>query len=515
MKPLEILISLFPTGTTEGERHILRRAFVQADEFSDLITPPPHSPRLLVGKKGSGKSAIIEFSMQLAKRVKVPAILLKPMDIDYSMFVNDAAVGELTRAAYKALLRAVAEKLGADTGGLITGEDKTLYEEAVAAGHKDRDPIEKLASILPRLAKPYTQIDISGLLPGHTAATHKKLESAIANNLAQSNSGFYLFVDDTDQIAAPDRPGHLNRIWAFLLAARELASKVEQLRCIISLREEVWRRLTSDRAGQRDQTDHFAGLVRYLNPSREHIERIIERRMVLAGMEVGGSYTSPWQLFFDGNNPHMPSSEARTSWPDLIIVRSRERPRDAVQLISGCAQRALDGNMDKITEETFASEMQEFSKVRARLLAQEVEFECPQMEQIVRSLAVLDYDYSSFKATAEVVRKHLASLGGSFPVTLYGRTMKMADDEDLFELWRFLYDVGLLNARVADQREKDGYRHIYPNEDPTLVSKARWNEMQAIVWEIGPAYRDHLIRIHAEKQAQFGLPPRGRRPKNK
>jgi len=210
--------------------------------------------------------------------------------------------------------------------------------------------------------------------------------------------------------------------------------------------------------------------------------------------------------------PHMPGSDVTTGWPDLIIIRSRERPRDAVQLINGCAQRALSTGLTLINEDVFASEMREFSRVRARLLEQEVEYECPEMEQIIRTLADINYDQSSFKATAEVIRKHLNSLGSAFSIHLFGSTLNPQSNEDnLFSLWRFLYSVGLLNARISDKREKDGYRHIFPSDDPSLVSKTRWNEMQAIVWEVSPAYRDHLINIQMQKQNQFGLPPQGRK----
>jgi hypothetical protein len=52
---LDHLLDYFPTGTTEGDRSLLDRAFVRDEEFVDYITPPPESPRILVGKKGSGK----------------------------------------------------------------------------------------------------------------------------------------------------------------------------------------------------------------------------------------------------------------------------------------------------------------------------------------------------------------------------------------------------------------------------------------------------------------------------
>ena len=303
MNALKTLTDFFPTGTTEGERHILRKAFVQTDEFAEIFTPPPHSPRLLVGKKGSGKSALFEFALRLYKKAENPALLLKPMDIEYDSFSDESGVGELTKAAYTALLRAVAMKLGSEVGALVSGPDKALYEEAITAGIRERDAVEKIASILPNLAKPYSNIDLSALLPGHTSSTYTQLQNAISKNLAQSGRGFYLFVDDTDQLAAPGKSGHLNRIWAFILAARELSNRVQQLRCIVSLREEIWRRLTRDRAGQRDQTDHFTDLVRHLNPNREHILRIVQRRLDLAADELGARQTTSWNLFFEGEKP--------------------------------------------------------------------------------------------------------------------------------------------------------------------------------------------------------------------
>lgn len=513
MKSLETLIKYFPTGTTEGERHILRKAFVQLDEYSDIISPPPFSPRLLIGKKGSGKSAVIDFSMSLFAKTKIPAIHLKPLDFELGNIPEAASVGEVTRIAYLELAKAIARNLGSSVSGLISEQDKVLYDEAVTAGLRERDTIDKLAHLLPKLAKPLTEVDISSLLPSSTESSRNGLLKAIKSNLESSETAFYLFIDDTDQVAAPDRPGHLNRIWGFLLAARELSQKLEQLRCVISLREEVWRRITSDRAGQRDQTDHFPGLTRFLSPTREHIHKIIERRIVLAAREVAPNSRETWKLFFEPDMPKIPMTEETSSWPDLIVVRSRERPRDAVQLINALALAANTAKAEKITDQLFAKEMIEFSKQRVLLLSQEAEFDCPQIEQVVRTFSDLEYDHGSFKATTENIRQHLLRSGASSGVQLYGRSLRPGNEDDALQLWKYLFDVGFLNARVADTREKDGYRHIYPREDPNYVSKARWNDMQATAWEVGPSFRDFLISLQHQRLARTGLPPmrRGKR----
>jgi hypothetical protein len=511
--PVTALLEYFPSGTTEGEHHILREAFIQAEEYSDFITPPPHNPRLLVGKKGSGKSAVIDFSISLFSKLNIPAILVRPKDIDLSTLRNGAAVGEMTRIAYDALIQAIAQNLGSDLSGLVSEEQKVLLDSAVKNGNAKRDIIERLANILPRIAKPLINTDLSVLLPETQPLHREELQTAISNNLRTSGKGFYLFVDDTDQVASPDDPAHLNRIWAFILAIRNLTEKFETLRAVISLREEVWRRLISDKAGQRDQTDHFIRLVRTLNPTQEHITRIIEKRLSLAARLANARPIQGeiYSAFFEGSLAKMPSSDELSSWEDLIIGRSRGRPRDAIQLVNALAQRAKDRKASHITEGDLASVMPSFSKQRVSLVKQEVESECPQIEDVIRTLAKIDFDHGSFKAKTQTIREHLRKIPTTFSTLLFGRALRSDNDEDALHLWRFLWENGILNARISDTRRKHGFRHVFPEDDIELVSKARWNDLQAVIWEVNPAYRDYLMTVQKDDSARTGLPPRSRR----
>lgn len=520
MKLLEHLIEYFPTGTTEGERHILRRAFVQLEEFSTLICPSPFSPRLIVGKKGSGKSAVIDFSMALFQKNGVPCLSLKPMDIDFPLTETNPSVGTSTRIALEVLTRSVAQSLGQSTSGLLNESDAKLYREAVSAGLKDQDTVSQLARLLPKLAKPMVGSDLSELLPGESPARRAELLRSIQSNLKKSGGVFYLFIDDTDQVAAPDQPGHLNRIWAFLLAARELCQKVEQLRCVITLREEVWRRITSDKASQRDQTDHFTPLAKYITPGREHIRLILEKRLELARLDAlddghKRSNHGDWPTFFDPHDPRIPTSDKRSSWPDLIVLRSRDRPRDAVQLIYILASAALQKGEPKITDDLLQAEMVEFSRQRVELLCQESEQDIPELASVLRSFAKLNFDHGSFKAKTETMRDHIRRHGLSAGVRLYGRSLRNNIDSDVFELWKFLYTVGFLHARVADSREKDGYRHLDPVKEPNFVAAPNWNQMQMVVWEVSPVYRDFIITLQNNAAAQLGLPPTGRAKRRK
>ncbi len=503
---LSELLSFFPVGTAEGEREILTRAYVKNDSFGDLLAPPRGSPRLLIGKKGTGKTAIIQYASEMFTASGIPFLSLKPLDLDLGSFEGTVAVATLTREAYKALVTSIASQLGSQMTGLLGQDSILLYEEAIKEGKKKRDLVGSIAKLLPSLAKPVIQADLSAIFRD-TAATATELRNSIASALGKSGTAFYVFLDDTDQVAAPSIPDQLNRIWAFLLAAREVTQRIPAVRIVITIREEVWRRLVRDKAGQRDQADHFIPLIRELSPSLDHIRAVIERRLSLAAEACGIPSTfSPYAIFFEGTHARMPHTEETRNWEDLIVLRSRERPRDAVQLIQALARRAQARNAQKISEGDFHAEMPEFSAQRVFLLAQEVETECPEIREVVDSLADVSYDYGSFKITAETLRGHLQSVPSRFSTTLFGKTLKPNNDEDAFNLWKFLFELGIINARVADTSKKDGYRHITPSDEPGLVSRARWNDLQGMIWEINPAYRDFLVLKQEQESRRSGLP---------
>ena len=127
----------------------------------------------------------------------------------------------------------------------------------------------------------------------------------------------------------------------------------------------------------------------------------------------------------------------------------------------------------------------------------------------------MEYQEGGFRLSAEETKSHLATLPSRFSINLFGRTIRPSVEADIFDLWKFLYLSGVLNARVSDSSAREGYRHIVPEADPLLVSKARWNEMQQNLWEVNPAYRDFLISQQRENAKKIGLPIRRPRVKGR
>lgn len=504
---MEALSYYVPTGTAEGERYILQEAFVQTHEYADIIAPPIGSPRLLIGKKGSGKSAILDFTMRFLKEANIPGLLIKPLNLDLSSMQENASSGELTRIAYEQMMHCIATTIGQQLPMLVNSSNRVLLEEAIQSGAREVDFASKFTRLLNAFSMPFTGFDFSTLLPSSPPANRAKLERAVRRNIDASGSAFYVLLDDTDQVANPGTKNHLNRIWACILAAREITQHNQKIRFVISLRDEVWRSLEKEGTAQRDQIDHFLPLVYRLNPSLDHVQRIIEKRLILAAARAGFESENPhYELFFEGNKPRMPNSETRSSWPDIIRSRSRERPRDAVQLIGQMVNVALQGEAKKIDDDILSKIMPNYSRERAELVAGEYGSECPELLSIIRSFSKLHYAHGSFLADAETVRKHLISIQGASKITINGIVLKPESDDDLFKIWSLLFEAGFFYPRVSDRREKDGYRFVHPSDEPDLVCKTRWNDVQQALWEVHPVFRDFLIEEQKQHAARFGLP---------
>lgn len=506
---LKVLSTYFDTGTAEGEVAFLDEAFIPLDDYVDIISIPPFNPRLLIGKKGSGKSAFLRFFKSQMELGGIPVLFLRPKDIQFEANGSNESLGTLTRLAENAIIKAIGVKIGSGIEGLTLREDDAkLFELAKTEGYNEQDTVQKILKILAPIGQAVTKVDFEKIASVAKGIPIKGIKKAIDSSLSKSKQFFYLLIDDTDQVASPDKSDHLNRIWSFLLAARSIMEECENIKCIISLRDEVWKRLKRDEAGQRDQVDHFRNLAYFLNPSDRDIEKIIEKRLLLACNDLGlVASEDVYKVFFDTKHVKIPTAEEQYRyWSDFISKRSRQRPRDGIQLVASLAKRAMQQKNAIIQTGDVEYIMPIYSEERVDDLKRETDSECPEIKEIIRAFDGLNFDIGSFTLSPNATYTFLENLPSRFSIKLFSITLRPNDKDHAFLLWRFLHEIGFLNARVTDTRERHGYRHITADEDPELISVARWNDMQKIAWEIHPAYRDYLIKIQKERSFGFGLP---------
>ena len=241
MSKLDYLLKYVRTGTAEGDRSFLGDIFIAPSQFTQLCAIEPGGMRVLVGNKGIGKSAVVEWIDKVAKTKKLPCLLIRPDNISSKDIPTSPDIGSLKRYYYEVLLRTVAAQIGSQLKGMLKGDAAKLHNEARQQGLAEEDFIQKSLQLISAVSLPAAKINgvqLAKELAG-TNSPHQLIK-AINSELLSSSNVFYLLIDDTDQLAAPDQPAHLNRIWALMLAVRRLTGECSAVRAIVSLRSSVW-----------------------------------------------------------------------------------------------------------------------------------------------------------------------------------------------------------------------------------------------------------------------------------
>ena len=502
MPHLDNLLKYVRTGTAEGDRAFLGDIFITPVQFNELCGIEAGGLRLLVGNKGVGKSAIVEHMKKVFSSKNVPALLIRPDNIAQHDLPTSEDIGALKRHYYEILLKTIGSQIGSQLKGLLTGSAAKLHNEARAKGLTEDDFIQKSLTLISGLAIPVTKIngsqlakDLSGMSSPNT------LTKAINSQLLASGSLFFLLIDDTDQLAAPDKPAHLNRIWALLLAVRRLCGECPALRAVITLRSGVWTRLTTESQGQRDQTDHMRGLVIPLNADDKLMSDIIRKRLQRAADDADKKRVDPYSVFFFGDQMSLPSSKETRPWETFIIKSARERPRDAIQLIKNMIACAVTKRLDIIGSDEAAEAMKVYSSERVDDIANEFSVDCPTIREIINTFMDVD-----FEVGFEALRQHLVTIPSSFSITMRGVLLHPGVDDDGIAILSLLHETGFINPRIPDNTMSRGFRHILFQDDPTFARVANWNGMQGTNWEIHPAFRTYLMGAKKATLArQMGL----------
>ena len=485
---ISVLLKYFTDGTADDDRDILQQAFVKTDFFQSFIDFSPTSPTLLVGAKGTGKSAILDFIYSSFSATGVRSLLIRPEEINIA-WGGEQSSGYLIRTATECLARTIAAKLGTQYSGLLSGYKEILHELSSTEYETRQDGVQRLANGLNQIAKSVADVDFSNFLE-KSPPNLRTIINAIEQSVNGSN--FYLFIDDTDRITTPDLVG-LNRIWAFILATRSLMRQIPSLRIAISLRSEIWNRLTEDPQGQQDQIDHVRDHVITLSVTNKEIEEIIERRFILSARELGsGDYISS---FFDGKTYCLVDGEGmRRPWLEYIARRSRFRPRDAIQMVRKWVRHMRCHRLSYIDDGAVSSSIGDYSKERIDDLVRETSLECPNLIAVIDRFAITRGDRGAYAYSSDALNGLLSGAISS-RVLLHGISLKPGDT---FPLWKFLFEVGFISARhdlsvLENSYNQDpAYKHITSHDAPDFLRDVSWNFRQRYIWQVHPAYTEYL-----------------------
>lgn len=509
---LERLQYYLGTGTAESEERFIEAAFVPPRYYNKIINTPRPTPRILVGYKGSGKSTILTVIEKQMLKNNIPVVSINPSDIARFVGESDGSIGHLTHLMETALLQAIASNVGKSLENRIDDEHTNVLKSiAVAEGARKEDLVKVLIQVLSPIAKGVSKIDYGAIVLDEAASHQRKIKNALKMALMDYDEGFYITIDDTSKLYSAHNTDQMNRVWALLLASRTLSQELKFLRVIISMRTEVWMRVTSNLSSERDQLDHFESSVVMHENTELNLRQVLYRRYFMAtGHTVNAKdneHYSP-DTIFESKGYTFDNGEYR-SWPALLIKNSRLRNRDCIQLLAALVQNALENDREKITDSDFNSVIAEYSKQRIKYVGIETQFRCTDTVTLIerfKSFRSADVqNLGNYTCTAEETKKFIWALPSSIPgLTIAGHTMR-PDNYSTFVIWRFLYEIGFLSARYSNQDAERGFDHIDPTKEPNLVSAENWNIMQKMLWEVATVFRARLDELRAFNDSFGGL----------
>lgn len=487
MEDMLELSNYFSNGRAESEIDFLDDVYFASPEFNDFIQFPSRTIRILIGKKGTGKSALMEVMKVRCERSSIPCLFIKPDDFPIDL-PNEYSIAQLKADIFNKLLKKLAIECSSKLSAFVDKDSKAVIEEGIIEGVITPDKVKKLKSILLPVATGLSNVDFEKIFGSRTYTTYE-LKKGVESLSGRIDKYFYLLVDDTDQISSLQKVNYLETIWALILGVQKIAEELPNIKPIISIREEIWNRLRNDENGLRDQIDHFRTSVRYIYNTEEQIENILIRRLEYCKKIFHPAMKqSAMECFFDGKMCTLPTSEEKRSWKDYLVTSSRSRPRDTVQLINMLASNAYRRRNNSIDSVDVSETALEYSKERVQDLRNENTHIVPELESIIKSFSILD-----FENPADKIMQHLKSIPGLGGLTINRKVIKSEDDNTIFLLWKFLYDCEFLTPKIKDASRSKGYRFIRPREDLNLVEKSNWTNMQKYIWTIHPAYRSYIL----------------------
>lgn len=499
MSALDALLPYVRTGTTEGDLRFLMETFVSPEELAELCGIEPGSMRLLTASKGVGKSAIAEYLKKKSIEARLPCLLIRPDQLVDLGAPAALDISALKSYYYNRLLRTVAVEIGSQLPNYypLVGSAKKLYNEAKAENQSKADLVTKTLDLLSAVAAPAKGINGTKLAKGLAGdnSQHALIRAINTQLLPDASKVFLLIIDDTDQLASPDEPQQLNRIWALILAARRLAMECNAVRPLLTLRSSVWSRLMNEDAGQRDQVDHIRPVVFSLNVSDDFIKSVIEKRLRRAAKDAEIRTDEFYTPFFDSDRMTLPTSDEQRSWASFLVKSARERPRDALQLIKNMIDVAKRENHLKIGDRDAEKAMRVYSGERIDDVVSEYALDFPSIREAMNSFGFVD-----FELDFEALRNHLAGVGGATAIRIRGQQVDTQQDEGMVKLLAILHEVGFINPRFPDASKPRNFRHVNYSEDPNFVRHSNWNNIQGATWEVHPAFRDHLLGLKRARE---------------
>lgn len=491
---LDHLVKFFKGGNAEAEKDIRGEIFVKPEIFDDLLNFDFHNSVILLGNKGVGKTIFVTVLHEAFLKNDELSLLLTPDDIKCDDILGKKTLAEKKSVAYGQILNAMAGMIGkysAQNEVGISADVVALQQLAVKEGFIKADLISKFASILSKVTSHGGDIAKALLAEQGRTLSKNNLTTVIDNYLQDRNKTMWLFLDDIDAAVAGNSQTTFDyaACWAIVSAAIELCEDIEGLRCVVSVRSDIWHLMTRVHKHGVERRDKL-GNLQELKFTEDELKNIFKRRIHLAANSA--SSNQGLRTFFQDDSVTLPGVRGeKRDWEQWVAKVSRTIPRDLVKLVQALIKQTKKDGANLIGNTQAHSVIAEFSEGRVQNIVDEYAGICPQIGEIIKDLTKQNtYSFTE-------IMMILKSAPAKRAIQIDGVAAKQTS-ESAINLLRLLHMACFINPRVDTD---DLYVHLNYAEHPNLVDVTKLNDLQKYSWQIHPTF--HSYTAIEKKKSEF------------
>lgn len=452
--------SLFGYEDAESEPiERLKEYYLKKQVFSSVCADLP--VRILVGHKGTGKSALFKIAFSEEKEKANLPIMIRPDDIAELGKTDDNFLLKIKQWKY-GLTKIIGEKVLTE----FKINDEVINSKLNQFGLKLLSFIYDAVSAV----KDNLSLDESKMLMMKNFLQNKKI---------------VIYIDDLDR-GWEGRKDDIQRISALLNAVRDMANDNPGLLFKISLRSDVYYLVrTSD-----ESTDKIEGSVVWCKWTNHEILQMMVKRVLtffsiqFDEMELMAKDQASLGRYLEQIMEPLFGGKGRWDQvPTYKVLMSlvRKRPRDIVKLCSLAARNAGEHNRTKLSTEDFQCVFEEYSLGRIQDTINEFRSELPNIDKLLFGMRPTQKErdeYGGFVYSEQQLRIKLSKIRQNSSIAFSnGRANSPA------ELKNFLYKINFLTAR---KRLDDGtIQRKYFEENRYLSTEQNFS----YDWEVHPAFR--------------------------
>lgn len=494
MAHLQSLIKYFKGGSAEEEKDIRGEVFVAPGNLSTLLSFDFHSNVVLLGNKGVGKSIFVNVLHEAYLKNGELSVLVTPNDLECDPILKKKTLSDRKSTAYGQILRSVAGIIGKHSNEkeiAVESEVTALQKLAIKDGFSKPDLVTKFSKFLAKVTPHGGKIAQALLADQAANLTKNNLAEVVDRYLANRNKNLWLFIDDIDEAVAKSSAEafEYGACWAIVAAAIELSEDIGALKCVISVRSDIWHLMTHTHRHGAERKDKL-GQIHELKFSEDELRTIFNKRIELAARDAKSK--NGLATFFQNRSITLPGMTGeRRSWDQWLAKIARFHPRDLVKAVQMLITSAKKKPSDVIGDEQAHAILLEFGRQRIENIADEYGQICPQIWDLLNDLT--EKNTYTFLEILDLLKKTPSRRA----TKIDGIAMQPTNEHSI-QLLRLLHMACFINPRIGPD---DNYDHLNYNEYPNIVDMAKFNDLQKYAWQIHPTF--HTYAAEQRKKNKF------------